>query len=393
MKNFYIKAQAPTGWVRPSDWIAIPSIANNEEVIYILMAVTDQSSNHIAFLVQGAYTVDWGDGSAPVNYATNTQAEYNYTYGSLPIGTTTTNNGATIRQTLIKITPQAANNITLINFQRTHTALPSAGVENYKVLDMVFNIPNITGSTSVLGGAATRYNYCQRVWIKQIGAITSLSSFFANFSSLENLPLFETSSVTNFNSCFQSCTSLMDVPLLNTSACINLTSMFASCVSLVEVPLFNLSNVTSTSNMFAGCSSLKFIPAFNLSSCTSLSTMFNGCINLQYVPVLNTALVTTVGNMFPACSALLSFEATDMSLVTVNITWLNGTNSLEKLILPGLRIGFNITDSNMGATELNALFTSLGIASGAQTITVTGNIGAATCDTSIATGKGYTVVT
>ena len=46
----------------------------------------------------------------------------------------------------------------------------------------------------------------------------------------------------------------------------------------------------------------------------------------------------------------------------------------------------------MGATALNAMFTSLGTANGSQTITVTGNPGAATCDTSIATNKGFTVV-
>ena len=38
------------------------------------------------------------------------------------------------------------------------------------------------------------------------------------------------------------------------------------------------------------------------------------------------------------------------------------------------------------------MFTSLGTASGSQTITITGNPGSATCNTFIATSKGYTVV-
>jgi hypothetical protein len=44
----------------------------------------------------------------------------------------------------------------------------------------------------------------------------------------------------------------------------------------------------------------------------------------------------------------------------------------------------------MGATALNALYSSLGTVT-AKTITVTGNWGTATDNTAIATGKGWTV--
>jgi hypothetical protein len=66
--------------------------------------------------------------------------------------------------------------------------------------------------------------------------------------------------------------------------------------------------------------------------------------------------------------------------------------NLEELIVPNLERGFNIDNSNMGATALDAMFTSLGTANGSQTITITGNPGAATCTTSIATAKGFTIV-
>jgi len=42
---------------------------------------------------------------------------------------------------------------------------------------------------------------------------------------------------------------------------------------------------------------------------------------------------------------------------------------------------------------MTVLSAVLGTASGSQTITVTGNPGAGTCNTSIATAKGFTVVT
>jgi hypothetical protein len=66
--------------------------------------------------------------------------------------------------------------------------------------------------------------------------------------------------------------------------------------------------------------------------------------------------------------------------------------SMETLILTGMTRGFTIDDCNMSATAINALFTSLGTASGSQTINVRRNPGSATCTTSIATSKGYTVV-
>jgi len=88
-----------------------------------------------------------------------------------------------------------------------------------------------------------------------------------------------------------------------------------------------------------------------------------------------------------------SFPANPTSMnATTSSRPFGGCNFLEELILPNCQSGFSIIDCRMGATALDALFTSLGTASGTQTITITGNPGAASCTTSIATNKGYTVV-
>jgi hypothetical protein len=65
--------------------------------------------------------------------------------------------------------------------------------------------------------------------------------------------------------------------------------------------------------------------------------------------------------------------------------------SLQRFIATGLTRGITISGNLLSATEINNFFTSLGTASGAQTIVVTGNPGAATCDVTIATLKGFTV--
>jgi hypothetical protein len=88
------------------------------------------------------------------------------------------------------------------------------------------------------------------------------------------------------------------------------------------------------------------------------------------------------------------------SLAVLNLNMVNVTSlpfmfstvvTLQKFTATGLTRGVVLSNNLMSSTEINNFFTSLGTASGAQTIVVTGNPGAATCDVTIATLKGFTV--
>jgi hypothetical protein len=57
-----------------------------------------------------------------------------------------------------------------------------------------------------------------------------------------------------------------------------------------------------------------------------------------------------------------------------------------------MKFTVSYSSCKLSTTALNDVFSGLGIASGTQTITITNNPGAATCDRSIATGKNWTVV-
>jgi hypothetical protein len=59
----------------------------------------------------------------------------------------------------------------------------------------------------------------------------------------------------------------------------------------------------------------------------------------------------------------------------------------------GTKIALSLGANNFSAETLNQLFTDLPATSKTATINVVGNPGAATCDDSIATNKGYIVVT
>ena len=132
---------------------------------------------------------------------------------------------------------------------------------------------------------------------------------------------------------------------------------------------------------------------------TNATDMFRTCYALQSVNLPNLSNLTTATNMFYACGALQSVNLPSLPVLT-NATSMFGTTvestclrSLRRLVTPGITAGFALLYGAMQAQELNALFTSLGTASGAQTIDIRNQPGSATCDTSIATAKGYTVLT
>ena len=59
-------------------------------------------------------------------------------------------------------------------------------------------------------------------------------------------------------------------------------------------------------------------------------------------------------------------------------------------MLTPLKYTFSVANAKMSANALNEMFSILPTVTG-KTVTITGNYGASTCDTSIATAKGWTV--
>jgi len=411
----YIKAgTTSTDWQRPNDWIAIPSIAPGEQVFYGLVAVYNViGGNRVAFTFAGNYTVDWGDGSALENVLSGVKAEHSYTYASV---SNPTSEGW--RQALIKVIPTGAANITRVDLQQTPTGIATGKTSQF--MDIVMSVPNVTGaSTNLVIGTGTTvfHRVVERIWIKEIGAINNMTTMFSSCASLQSVPLFNTASVTNMDRMFSGCSSLRTVPLFNTinvTNAIGMQGMFTNCSSLQNVPLFDTSNVVGMSLMFFGCTSLQSVPLFNTASVTNMASMFSGCSSLQSVPLFNMASVLSVTQMFFNCSSLQQVPVFTPSVLAASTTMFQGcvslfqlemnmasftntanmmlsTGSIQRFITTGLTRGITISNNLLSATEINNFFTSLGTASGAQTIVVTGNPGAATCNVLIATLKGFTV--
>ena len=414
-----------TGWVRPAAWPAIQTVLASEQKIVGLHAVwpgdgVGNGGNFFAFNGQGAYTIDFGDGTV-TNYASNTQANYEFNFNNAaladtnrpvtftaststinrtahglsagdeiqfyniaataginesrsyyvinptansfqvaatPGGTavTLTNNGsATLlpyKVAIVTITPQAGQNLTVINLQAKHT---QTGLQAYAAgwLDLAISVPNVAGANFTFGGTAVVHRLVERVNLVAYGALTTMVNMFNGCVSLQNIPAFPGS----------------------VAAVTSMSGMFNGCASLQSIPAFpgSVAAVTSMSQMFQGCSSLQNIPAFpgSVAAVMVMSQMFSGCASLQGIPVLNMAGISSAANG-------ASFVATCPSFARAPVT--------------GMRFSFSVASCKLSAVALNEIFTGLPTVTG-QTITVTGNYGISQAgyDPTIATAKGWTV--
>jgi hypothetical protein len=287
-------AIANLNWTRPADWLEMPAIGSQEFIG--LLAITDDESNHIALLFTGAYTVDWGDGVVE-NVASGVKAQHSYTYSAISDETISSRG---YKQVLVRVTPQAGQNLTAVNLQQQNSIIPKRHAPGW--LQLAIKGSNITG----LFGSAGVVNIamCENVDIYSWGSITSLSQLFANFHSLQKFTLPSTEFVTNFGYMFQYCYSLKTIPLINTSAGTNFTGMFTNCVSLKTIPLINTSAGTAFNLMFSGCTSLKTVPLLNTALGRNFASMFQACISLRQVPLFNTGLGTDFTSMFIQCFSL-----------------------------------------------------------------------------------------
>ena len=341
----------------------------------------------------GTYTVDWGDGSTPVNVASNTTAEYTYNF-SYYDQTNTTLTSLGYKQAIITVTPTTAN-LTAINLQVIATTVPTQSTMATGFLDCTLSIPNCTSSGITIGGTIATHYYIERFTILNSGGCTNMNTLFRGCSSLRSVPLFNTSAITSMSSMFQSCTSLQSVPLFNTSAVTNMSQMFQSCASLQSVPLFNTSGVTNMQSMFNSCGTLQSVPLFNTSAVTNMSSMFNACGTLQSVPLFNTSAVTNMSSMFQSCTSLQSVPLFNTSAVTSSMSaMLQGCNTLNDCPII-IRRTCDITFTQLNQSALQNVFNNLITVTTAQTLTITSSWGAsgAVTSNSCTTTAGSNVIT
>jgi surface protein len=354
-----VASSAHDPWTPPAWWLPLPTVSPGQELAAGLFLVSNTDDNFVALTVSGNYQVDWGDGTvSTVTAGVAAQHQYNYSTLSSPLDPFGN------KMAVVKITPQSGAHLTSVNFTTRHSTLTQSGALDVPWLNI--SVGGASIATLKVGGGSTVNLGSLQLFTLVDHALTSLANFFQNCYALASVPLFNTASVTNMSGMFNACYALQSVPLFNTASVTDMSSMFQNCYALQSVPLFNTASVTNMSNMFVACYALQSVPLFNTASVTNMSQMFAVCYALQSVPLFNTASVTNMDYMFLNCYALAS------------------------VLMAPIKVSISFAKCSLSASDLNAIFGNLATVSG-KTITITGNYGAATCDTTIATGKGWTV--
>ena len=346
-----------TQWIRPANWLPLPSMTAGDQMFAGLLAVypgdpaltgPTASGNFVAFSVTGCtYTVDWGNGTTQ-SYSAGVTAQYNYDFGSISAATTITGvEGLSgYRQTVIKAYPTVAGT--------TFSGLDLAG--RYSQAGYTFGayltpawldmrIAGSTISSFKLSPISSVYlNLEQFEWIGNSG-ITNGSQLFFRARNLKSLiGTSWTSNITNFTSMFDTCTRLQTIPLLNTESGTIFSNMFYNCVSLQSIPLLNTANGTNFSGMFASfrsTSGLKTIPLLNTANGTNFNGMFSTNLFLETIPLLNTTKGTDFSSMFSECPSLKTIPPLDTTSGTNFSSMFNTCASLKTIPLLNTAIGIN----------------------------------------------------
>ena len=360
------------GWVRPSHWPALPEVDNRFSGLVRVPKPPNSTAAgfvvRVSLLNTVTVQINWGDGETATLGSGTTVHTYNWN---------------------TMMGPEDADGFKYAVVSTTSSATPqpgysfsAAGVHGGWV-DLWLPHNTLSAHTFYQSGSRSgvyrvRYsgkpNKTQESMFRDMAMLrevdlggaqpTSLANWFNGCELLEKITGLDTSLATLFNLAFNNCNALRDFSWISFAQATDMSSAFVDC--------FELKTIT-----------------INAPTITSLSATFNGCLSLRRAEVIAPA-ATSAANCFIACPML-----TDVTLHTTATANRTNTYSKSNMVswindLSGSSMTTSVASCNLNAAALNRIFTDLGtVASG--TITITSTPGAATCNRSIATSKGWTV--
>jgi hypothetical protein len=214
---------------------------------------------------------------------------------------------------------------------------------------------------------------------------------FAFFGTAITTISIDTVNAQTLEQSFANCIELESITFTTLANCINFKGIFYNCVSLVTTGI-DISTAEDIRQMYFGCQSIVEIEEFTPTLADSLSGVFQNCTALASIPVdIDCTAVTDINNAFNGCSSLLAVSLINCDNITVANGTFAGATALANLTLQGIKCNLNVSGCNLSDTAINALFGSLGNATN-KVIDISNNPGSATCTTTIAELKGWTVV-
>ena len=336
-------------WIRPTDWITVPTPATGSEIVSMLVGVYDSVPNFLTIRASSTFSINWGDGSSQI-VGSSSYARKEFSFGSYSAETLTSDG---FRQALVTVTPQTPETFTSFDLNETHSYQSTSYKPN--ILEIKMSGPNLTSLVLSNGFASSGIDRLRNFEFIGTHSITNFASLFSNAEALRKVKIDfggvnNTSSmflnclnlreidsdltklnlVTTMASMFSGCTSLNTLPTaINASSCTTMASMFLTCYNLQETPtIITTSNLTNTSSMFQTCVSLVKVNSFTTSNVTNMSSMFQTCRLIQTIPLLDTRWVTNFTSIFQDCGLLNSIPQLNTASASNMTSMFSGCRSL-----------------------------------------------------------------
>ena len=357
-------------WVRHPQWPAIPSA---DDKLYIVWAVfNDEPINGCEIVLNSSFVVDWGDGN--IDSGASDTKFHQYDYAAINAIELTSFDNRTYKPVLI--TADRNGGIpTFLRINKVGIHTPSNCLE---VVDWLFGQNTLSPLNYDCSNSAYLESFVptNRPSDLSIGGL-KFNIRLRNFPILESFFSIATSSQGNryFEYSFDGVT----LPNINTP---NISYMFTFC------KIKKIGNVSTHTASFAFLNA-KLEEVGNLNGTGTTSFLF------RFSTLRKIGLISNMSNLTGLFEGTLIEEVVleSVSNITSTVNTFNLVTTLRKLVLPGLRVGINISGNKMQVAALNEFANSIGAAIDTlQVINIARNPGSALCDHSLFTNKGYQLI-
>ena len=385
------------GWVRPSFWPTLPTLTAASQAGYILLQVYENRLNRFTCQIYNNAAIDWGDGttSSPTTALRTKTYTYSTLSGTVYVDALTSEN---YKFVTIAITASGGN-ISLVDFAVSAATAP-LNAPSYAV-DFNLSFPNAT--TLHMGALYTRDNSLMqqlRLWSVGSGCYIRISKSY-NLQSLQlpvSMVLSQPTIASNIGAC--------RVGNLDYSTTTNISSNFNGSRILSHGNLI-ANSATSIGYYLADAYSCESVGAVTCNVVVGGATFaFSTMTALRSIGLITMPLATDYSYMFASSPNLNAIRFANSAACTTTTGMISNCLSLQVFHAPNITRGVNFTNTSMGNYGMNifasgdGILNGIGIASGVQTITITGTPFGALVNlldvTALAirlvmTGKGFTI--
>ncbi len=397
----YFKAQPEFVWERNPEWIGIPPDPGTNNKMYVLFAVIEDNPNELGFRTTDGSSIDWGDGSTTsIPAGASFSDEYHtYTYSAVTGPILTLEDGRNYKNVLVDVTVDNSGYGYYLFYIWYNDNTSTRCVNN------VLEIVSYLGDGSALAGSnrvqifTSQYTHCvlcEHISLKgpNINSVGGMFWYCKNLKKIDLPSNFWHSGLVQANYLCRGASlnnhDFGDITIGDTGS--YQITPFAYADSF-KIGNYTLVGNTITTSHFQHSNNYS-VGNFTALSVTSAVYTFGGTVNngADSIGIIDMPALQDARFMFRR-SQMPEVVFTDCSSINDTTSMFLDCESIQKVIMPGLTVSVDVSGNLLTATAIDAFFTSIGTASGAQTLDVSGNSGSATCDTTIATAKGFTVIT